>query len=245
MGRMAQLFVLVHAPVLGPAAWRPVAERLCAAGHHVVVPSLTGFAAGGPPYARRFAELAAAQVPGGPQEEVVLVTHSGAGVFAGQLSARLGAGRCTAIFADAGLPDRAGGGPVVDAGFLPYLRRIAAGGQVPPWHRWWPGADLAPLFPDDAARDAVTREARPLPLAFFEETLPPVPGGWPPNRGGYLLFSAGYRDQARAAGQSGWPVTELPGEHLHMLVDPAAVAAAICQIVADGQGLCRTIRHDD
>jgi hypothetical protein len=230
MASMPRVFVLVHAPVLGPAAWHPVAERLSGAGHHVIVPSVTGFTADGPPYAGRFAELAARQVPADSGDEIVLVTHSGAGVFAGQLSARIGADRCTAVFADAGLPDPAGGGPVVDSGFLPYLREIASDGLVPPWHQWWPDEDLSPLFPDDAARDAVTSEARPLPLAFFEETLPPAPGGWPTRRAGYLLFSAGYRDQARAAERLGWPVTELPGEHLHMLVSPAAVAAAIADL---------------
>jgi hypothetical protein len=73
----------------------------------------------------------------------------------------------------------------------------------------------------------VTSEAAPLPLAFYEEILPPVPGSWPPGRAGYLLFSAAYRQQAKEAGRQGWPVSELPGEHLHMLVRPAEVAAAI------------------
>ncbi|MGH3398680.1 MAG: hypothetical protein ACRDPO_28735 [Streptosporangiaceae bacterium] len=33
--------------------------------------------------------------------------------------------------------------------------------------------------------------------------------------------------EAEAASQRGWPVEGLPGSHLHMLVDPAAVAAAL------------------
>jgi hypothetical protein len=224
---VSQLIVLVHAPVVGPSSWRPVADELRRAGRDVAVPSLAGFAADGPPYSRRLIDLAAGQVLADPQDPVVLVTHSGAGVFAAQLGAAIGAADTTMIFADASLPGSSGGGPVVDGQFLPYLREIAADGLVPPWPQWWPEEDLSPLFPDDQTRRGVLAEAASLPLAFFEETLPPMPGAWPPHRAGYLLFSAGYRQQACAAGSLGWPVTEIAGEHLHMLVSPAQVAAAI------------------
>ncbi len=103
---------------------------------------------------------------------------------------------------------------------------------MPPWAQWWPGEDLAPLFPDAAAQRAVLAEARPLPLDFFEEQLPPASAGWPPRRAGYLLFSAGYQEAAAAAARHGWPVAELPGEHLHMLIRPAEVAAAIMQLAS-------------
>jgi alpha/beta hydrolase family protein len=232
IGVMSQLFVLVHAPVLGPAGWQPVAEELSLAGHAVVVPVLTNFTAGGPPYAPRLVALAAEQVTARPRDRVILVTHSGAGVFAAQLSAAIGAGATdvTTAFVDAGLPGPTGGGPVVDGEFLPYLRKIASDGLVPPWHQWWPGEDLSPLFPDESSQHAVTSQARPLPLAFFEEALPPAPQNWPPRRAGYLLFSESYRQQARQAALLGWPVRELPGQHLHMLADPAAVAAAIVDL---------------
>jgi Alpha/beta hydrolase family len=230
---MSQLFVLVHAPALGPASWLPVARELSAAGQTAVVPVLTGFADGGPPYAPRLAALVAGQVPADLQDPVVLVTHSGAGVLAAQLSAAIGASDVTAIFADAGLPGRGGAGPILDREFLPYLREIASDGLVPPWHQWWPDEDLSPLFPGEPARRAVTGEARSIPLAFFEEKLPPVPAHWPPRRAGYLLFSEAYRSQARLAAELGWPVRELPGEHLHMLVDPAGVAAAIMDLARE------------
>src|ERR1700746_3269880 len=81
MGTVAPVIVLVHSPNLGPGSWRPVADELSRAGHQVVVPSLAGFADGGPPYVPRLVRLAAGQVSGGPPGEVILVTHSGAGVF--------------------------------------------------------------------------------------------------------------------------------------------------------------------
>src|SRR5499427_821995 len=81
MGTVAAVLVLVHSPNLGPGSWRPVADELTRAGHQVVVPSLAGFTDGGPPYVPRLVRLAAGQVPASPAGEVILVTHSGAGVF--------------------------------------------------------------------------------------------------------------------------------------------------------------------
>jgi hypothetical protein len=229
---MAPIVVLVHAPVLGPGSWGPVAAELSAAGSTVVVPSLAGFADGGPPYTPRLVRLAAGQVDAGPRDDIVLVTHSGAGVFAPLLLHALQAGRRTAVFVDAALPSRSPGASVVDPGFLPFLRGLARDGVVPPWPRWWPDEDLAPLFPDEATREAVTAEAPPLPLWFYEETLPPLPAGWPPRRASYLVFSEAYRAQVDEAAGLGWPVRELAGGHLHMLVRPSEVAAAITDLAA-------------
>jgi hypothetical protein len=229
--------VLVHAPVLGPGSWSPVASELTRQGHRVTVPSLTGFADGGPPYVPRLIQHASAQFGHNPADRTVLVVHSGAGVFAPYLAQAVAAD--VVIFADASLPPspRNASAPdaqarVIDAGFLPFLRGIAVGGIVPPWPNWWPAEDLAPLYPDDATRDAVNAEASPLPLAFYEEILPPVPATWPARHPGYLQFSEGYAEIARQASALGWPVRELPGEHLHMLVDPAGVAAAITGLAA-------------
>lgn len=83
----------------------------------------------------------------------------------------------------------------------------------------------------------MTGEARPLPLAFYAETPPPLPEGWPPSRAGYLVFSEPYQEQAAEAARLGWPVRELPGGHLHMVDSPAEVAAAIIALAtATGVG---------
>jgi hypothetical protein len=229
---MAELFVLIHAPVLGPASWAPVAEELTRRGHRVSVPSLTGFTAGGPPYAPRLVQQARAQIQQAlrPGERLVLVVHSGAGVFAPHLVAGLGATGATVIFADAGLPPEIGQGRVIDEEFLPFVRDLSDGGLAPPWPRWWPTAELDPLFPDLATRERVSGEAAPLPLAFFEETLPPLPEDWRSCRCAFLRFSEGYQGPARQAAARGWPVRGLPGDHLHMLVAPAAVAEAITSL---------------
>lgn len=223
---MATLVALVHAPVLGPRSWLPVAEELSRAGNEVVVPALAGFTDGGAPYAPRLVRLVADQVRATRRDAVVLVTHSGAGTFVPHLAAAVG-GDVVAVFTDAALPSRSSGSTVVDAEFLPHLRELATGGSVPPWPQWWPAEDLSALFPDDAAREAVCREARPLPLEFFAEELPALPDGWPSCPAAYLAFSEPYRREAGAAARAGWPVRDVPGGHLHMLVSPAEVATAI------------------
>jgi hypothetical protein len=228
---VTDLLVLVPAPVLGPASWQPVADELTAGGARVTVPSLADFTDGDPPYAPRLVQLctgqiAAALAAGPGADRVVLVVHSGAGPFAAQLAAAVPAtpAGVAVVFADAGLPAIDGPTPVMDGGFLPYLRQLARDGMVPPWPQWFPEADPAELYPSETARAAVLSDARPVPLSFFGEQLPAAPA---PAQARYLLFSEGYGPEAEEAKKRGWPVAELPGSHLHMLVDPAAVAAAL------------------
>jgi hypothetical protein len=214
---MARVVVLVHAPVLGPGSWAGVAGELSRTGNRVVVPSLAGFADGGPAFTQRLVSRVAGQVRCGDRDDVVLVVHSGAGVLVPHLLLALGGGEATAVFADAALPGQADPGTVVEAEFLPYLRELAADGIVPPWPRWWPGEDLSPLFPDEAARQAVTSEAQPLPFAFFEELVPAlgrlatVPGRLPglpralppPGGRGGAGRVAGARGAGRASAHAG------------------------------------------
>lgn len=225
---MSDLFVLVHAPALGPASWQPAAAELTRAGHQVAVPSLLGFTDGGPPYVpgliTSFAEQAAPAVS--QAGRVVLVVHSGAGPLAAMLASVLAAPEVQVIFADAGLPATSGPTPVADARFLPYLRDLARDGVVPPWPQWWPDADPAELCPGPAdLRAAVLGEAAALPLAFFTEKVPPSMR--PLGKAAYLRLSEGYEEEAAQARDRGWPVRELKGSHLHLVADPASVAGEL------------------
>jgi hypothetical protein len=62
-----------------------------------------------------------------------------------------------------------------------------------------------------------------------------LPDGWPPCRAAYLDFSEPYHREASVATRAGWPVRELPGEHLHMLISPSEVAAAITSLAAEAR----------
>jgi hypothetical protein len=88
----------------------------------------------------------------------------------------------------------------------------------------------------------VTSEAQPLPFAFFEELVPALPDGWPPCPAAYLAFSEPYRREAAEARQAGWPVRDLPGGHLHQLVDPGAVAAAIMDLARQARAAGSSLR---
>jgi len=233
---VADLFVLVHAPVLGPASWAFVANELAGSGRRVAVPSLAGFTDAGPPFTPRLVRIALEQVPAGAADRVVLVVHSGAGAFAPHLADGITGRRVIVVFADAAIPPRSGSAEIVtatDSSFLPYLRELAVGGMVPPWPRWWPDDAMAELVPDAQARRLVLDEARSLPLAHFEEVLPPLPASWRACHPGYLRFSQAYAELAREAADRGWPVRDLPGEHLHMLVSPGEVAAAIVSLASE------------
>ena len=48
-----------------------------------------------------------------------------------------------------------------------------------------------------------------------------------------LLGPACWRPVAAALAAGGWPVTTLASEHLHMLVNPAEVAAALIGLVTE------------
>lgn len=220
-------FVLVHSPLVGPGTWAPVARLLAGAGYPVAVPSLLGVGGGGPPFWPRVAAAVAGAVGGTAPGELVLAAHSNAGIFVPVIRDALAVPVRCWVFADAGLPARDGPTPAAPGEFLSFLRGLAGpDGRLPRWSDWWPEDDVAALFPDDATREAVTGELPRLPLAYFLERVP-APAGWDRDRCAYLHFSSGYDAEARQAAERGWPVRHLRGEHLHQLVDPAGVAAAL------------------
>ncbi len=199
--------LLVPSPLLGPSTWAPVAQLL---GGRVVRVDEAVAAADG---------LA----------EVVLVPHSNAGLWAPSLVEQVGA--VATVYVDAALPASAGAVPLAPPRFLEVLRGLADDdGLLPPWTGWWDAAEVDPLFPDPATRAAVAAEEPRLPLTYFTSTVD-VPHGWDAHPSAYLAFGATYAEEVAAATARDWPVTTLPGRHLHQLVAPAEVAAAITALV--------------
>ena len=224
---MDAVFVLVHSPSVGPGTWHPVAEALRARGATVVVPSLTGVGAAGPPFWPRVVELVGAAVAGLPADRsVVLVAHSNAGLFVPVVTAATTRPVVGCLFVDAALPARRGATAVATAEDLAFLREWAVDGLLPPWPAWLDDAELGPMFPDPATRAAVEAEAPRLPLSYYEQRIP-VPDGWDAQPCGYLLFGPPYEQVAHEAAARGWAVERIPGRHLHLLVDPGGVAARI------------------
>lgn len=232
---MSLAYVLLHSPLVGPSTWEPVARRLPGA----VVPSFLHIADARPPYWPIVAEAVTAAVERLPPDtEVVLVAHSNAGRFMPVVVDAIGRTVKGCLFVDAALPARSGMTEAVAPALLDVVRRKAEGDLLPPWSQWWDEADIAPLFPDVETMRAVGHEQARLPMSFFEQRIP-VPDGW--NDGipcGYLMFAPpgqdGDDDKACEARERGWRVEHLRGRHLHQLIDPDAVAAAIEKMSHDG-----------
>jgi hypothetical protein len=199
--------LLVPSPLLGPAAWAPVAEIL---GAPVVEVGAVAEAAAG---------LA----------DVVLVVHSNAGLHAPLLAEQIGA-RAT-VYVDAALPGEGPDTALAPPAFLDFLSGLADDdGLLPPWTRWWDEDDLRGLFPDDAARARIEAGQSRLPLSYFSRRMP-VPVGWADRPSAYLAFGDTYADEIAFARAHAWPVTTLAGRHLHQLVDPVEVTGAITDLI--------------
>ncbi len=54
-----------------------------------------------------------------------------------------------------------------------------------------------------------------------------MPPGWDNKPSAYLAFGDTYNAELAEAVTRGWKVNALPGNHLHMLIDPEGVATAL------------------
>lgn len=160
---------------------------------------------------------------------LVLVPHSNAGLFVPRLSQER---RVVAnVFVDAALPPAEGCTSLAPAGLYDFLKtRANRAGLLPPWTQWWEGSDVDALFPSQAARRQVEAEQTRMPLAYFRTSLR-VPAGWADTPSAYVAFGDTYADERHQAETWRWPTTTLSGRHLHMLVDPEAVAAAVADML--------------
>jgi hypothetical protein len=227
---MAASFVLVHSPSVGPRTWQPVAHRLTALGREATVPSLLHVTDQGPPYWPRVVDAVRAGLDTAEQgQDLVLVAHSNAGLFLPVITTALAGQVRGCIFVDAALPPSSGAAPVAPPELLALLRDKASGGLLPRWTDWWDEEEVAPLFPDQATRQAVTEEQPRLPLAYYEASVP-APTGWDAQPCAYLLFGPPYDELAGEARGRGWLVEQLLGRHLHQLVDPDGVARSLLAI---------------
>jgi pimeloyl-ACP methyl ester carboxylesterase len=227
---MPASFVLVHSPSVGPRTWEPVARRLTKLGRGAAVPSLLRVGEGGPPFWPRAVDAVRAGLGAAAHNQgVVLVAHSNAGLFIPVITAALPRQVVGCIFVDAALPPRSGTAPVAPPELLALLRSKASGGLLPQWTDWWDEEEVTPLFPDQQTRRAVTEEQPRLPLSYYQASVP-VPAGWDARPCAYLLFGPPYDEAAAEAQGRGWIVEQLPGGHLHQLVDPDAVARLLLAI---------------
>lgn len=234
------MYVLLHSPSVGPRTMDPLAAALISRGERATIPDLRSVAGAKPPFWPVIVQLATEGIPDVPADEpLILCAHSNAGFFLPIITVELRRPVAGLVFMDAGLPPDDGEVAVVPPHFLTELRQWAVEGWLPRWTDWWSEEDIAPLFPDVMTRQRVAEEQMRLPLAYYEQRVP-VPGGWTRIPAGYVVFGPPYEELADRARARGWPIDKVAGKHLHMLVDPEAVADALMKIV---DGLLVTGSH--
>jgi hypothetical protein len=222
---MPATFVLLHSPLVGPLTWRPVADELRRRDYSVVVPNLLGVARGPAPYWKAVRDQVVAAL-GEDEANLVLIAHSNAGLFVPVVVAALRGRVRSAVFVEAKLPAARGQTPVTSAERLAFLQSIARDGLLPRWTDWFDEADVAALFPDPETRARVQAEQPRMPLRYYDEQVP-APAGWDRFPCSYLWFGPPYDELAAEAEDRGWPVRQLPGQHLHAVVDPVGVSDEI------------------
>jgi hypothetical protein len=219
-------FGLVHSPAVGPLTWEPVAGALRRRGHVADVPRL---AADGPIESWRDCVDAVRRALSSIEEPLVLAGHSNAGLLLPAIAEAVTMPIATLVFVDSDLPTE-GSIFLAPPWFLDQLRSMAEDGRLPPWSSWFGEDAMRDLVPDDELREALMREVPSLPLSYFEEEAP-VPAGWDAVPCGCLVFSPAYAEAADEARRRGWPVEEFQGAgHLHLVVDPEAVADALIRL---------------
>jgi hypothetical protein len=222
-------FVLVHSPLLGPAAWQWVARELDQRRRMAVVPSLREIVARPQPSWRDACEAVAASSQGAAS--VMLVGHSGASALLPAIAESIVADVMGIVFIDAFLPPVSGMAPLVPPSYIDELNALATDGVLPPWSRWFGEELMRDLIPDAGRRALVEHDMPRVPLSSLRTALP-VPSGWDRRPCGYLLLSAEpYATSAADARARGWPVAEIEGgKHLDPVRRPATVAAALLDL---------------
>lgn len=87
-----------------------------------------------------------------------------------------------------------------------------------------------PRRPSRAVRDLVEAGQPRVPLAYFRGSLPSIQQ-WDNTPSAYLAFGDTYADERQRAEERHWPVRTLRGRHLHMLIEPDEVAAALTEML--------------
>ncbi len=224
--------LLVHSPLVGPSSWSTVAERATHEGYDVIVPDLTGVADATPPQWGYFVDAAVQSAElqdDNMADQIVLVGHSGAGVFLPLIANRLRR-RCTAtIFVDAVVPPAAGSHRTSST-MTAMLDHVTVAGRLKPWLRWWPDEVVATLVPDALDRDRLLADMPHLPRAFYDDDVP-MPHSWSSRPNAYLRLSHAYDSDQAAAVALGWPASSIDGTHLSIVDSPGTVLAGIQSLV--------------
>jgi hypothetical protein len=137
------------------------------------------------------------------------------------------------VFVDSHLPPADSDYPIAPAGYAELIAPLAVDGVLPKWADWWTTA-LDRLVPNPTIRAALYADMPRVPLDFFRGTVRAA-SGWTRLSCGYVRLSEAFEASASEAEARGWPVVRFRASHLHLAVDPRAVAEAIIAVAPPGR----------
>jgi hypothetical protein len=217
---------------LGPASWSPLADELIVQGHEASVVNAPMTTTADHDHISPWVNHIVSTASPSNGREAVVVAHSAACPRAPLLVSQLidkGWPITAMILVDGRFPN---GRAFTDENprFATMLDgMVRPDDYLPPWPRWW-GSLVQDLVVDPAARDLVFNEAVPIPRHWFDQACP-VPD-LPSHVGrGFLSFGPGYAESLETAFDQGWMTLRLQGDHLHQVVAPGRVAAALVAMI--------------
>ena len=227
---MTWLLLFVHSPLVGPSTWAPVAAAARSRGSGVRVPDLTAVAESLPPFWETMVRQAV-DAAADSNDRVVVVGHSGAGVFLPAIGQCLGDRLQALVFVDAQVPP-ASGSHCTPPALVKLLDEKTVDGTLLRWWEWWPADALEEAVPDPATRSVLRADMPRLPRIFYDEAVP-VPDGWSEWSCGYVKLSDGYQTACDEAKLRGWPTEAVDGHHLSLVTHPGIVLDAVEALIAD------------
>lgn len=211
---------MLPSPFLPVRAYAPLVDALGRRGWGVVVATTTTVPDGPAPVLAASVECVERERPD------VVLAHSNAGRYAVAAAAGV-----PVVYVDAALPPSSGEAPLAPEALLDHLAGLSdAEGLLPPWTRWWSDEDVEAVVPDPQVLAGIRAVEPRLPLSYVRGRLG-APPGWQQAPQAFLAFGATYADELALADGLGWPTAVIEGAgHLHHLVQPDAVAAAVVDL---------------
>lgn len=216
--------LLIHSPLLGPSSWEPVASEAARRGYPVIAPDLTSIQHASPPFWKPYVDLALAEVTR-DAGRILVIGHSGAGIFLPLIGHRLDQRLRAIVFVDALIPATQGTHNT-PAGDREMLAKVADDGWLLPWTEWWPRELMADLVPDEDDWALIGQDVPRLPLAFYDDPIP-MPDDWTSMPAGYLRLSQPYDEHLDTARSLGWPAQSIDSNHLATFTEPSLVLDAV------------------
>lgn len=235
---MSDPYVLVTGAWHGGWAWRPVAQRLRAAGHTVYTPTLPGLADGDDPARHSLADVVRSVVDLIEREDlhdVTLVGHSWGGYpitgAAPVVAARLRKLVYWSAFVPAASRSLYDEVPPSYQELFASLAQASGNNSVALPLEVWQAA-----FMNDAAEEAqkiVHQLMVPQPFQYFTETVDPID---PDSLGVPVAYVLSDNDVALPPGEYGWtrfadrlgvPAQPAPGSHEACFTQPVGLAEAL------------------